>query len=323
MPFIIDTTFNPNFFLKNKHINTLYRFLFSNTKMDFERVSMNTNDEDFIHLDFLKVNSDKVVILIHGLEGSSSSNYIHTMAQTLNHVNYDVVAFNMRSCSGENNKLLSSYHSGKTEDLAEIIDYLKQNHSYNQIHIVGYSLGGNLALKFMGEFAASMSNKIKSATGVSVPCDLKGSVEAISKLENKIYMNGFLKTLKKKAIFKAIKFPNSNLDVSKIKKANNFYTFDDLVTAPIHGFIDANDYWRKSSCKQYISAIKSPTLLISSKDDPFLNESCHPVKEATSNTNFTFLQTSFGGHLGFVTGFKIQKQRWLENKIMQFIKQNS
>ena len=309
--------------LRNRHINTLYRFLFSNTKVDFKRKRMPTKDNDFIDLDFSKVNSNKIVIVIHGLEGSSDSNYIHTITKTLNAANYDIVAFNMRSCSGEPNNLLASYHSGKTEDLLEIIHFLENNYNYNQIHIVGYSLGGNLTLKFMGEFANKMPESVISAVGVSVPCDLKGSVEAISKWENKIYMNGFLKTLKAKAIAKAKQFPNAKLDIQKIKKATNFYVFDDLVTAPVNGFINAEDYWKKSSCKQFLNDIKLPTLLISAKDDPFLNENCHPIKEANESESFTFLQTNYGGHIGFVKGFNLKKQHWLENKILEFLNKTS
>ena len=323
MPFIQDTSFKPHFFLRNKHINTLYRFLFSNTKVKFERKRMRTQDNDFIDLDFSKVNSDTIVIAIHGLEGSSSSNYIHTITQTLNHANIDVVAFNMRSCSGEPNKLLSSYHSGKTEDLHEIILFLEKEFNYKQIHVVGYSLGGNLTIKFMGEFTNKMPNSVVSAVGVSVPCDLEGSVKSISQAENKLYMKGFLKTLKEKAIQKSIQFPNAKIDIDKINKATNFYAFDDLFTAPTNGFKNAKDYWSQSSCKQFIPSVKLPTLLVSAKDDPFLNEKCFPVKEAKENDFFTFLQTKHGGHLGFVTGFKMKEQRWLENVITSFIKEHT
>jgi len=323
MPFVQNKSFKPNFVLRNKHVNTLYRFLFSRTKVNFNRKRIETNDNDFIDLDFSKVNSDNIVIIIHGLEGSSSSNYMQTITETLNKANIDVVAFNMRGCSGEPNKLLSSYHSGKTEDLLSVIQFLEKNYNYHQIHIVGYSLGGNLTIKFMGEFANKMPKSVFSAVGISVPCDLKGSVEAISKAENKIYMNGFLKTLKEKAKQKSEQFPKANISARDIDKANNFYVFDDLFTGPINGFVDANDYWKKSSCKQFIKDINLPTMLISAKDDPFLNEACYPVKESIANDYFTFIQTEYGGHLGFVSGFRLKKQRWIENKILDFIVENS
>lgn len=321
MPFITDFSFQPIFVLRNKHINTLYRYAFSNTKTPFKRQRITTHDNDFIDLDFKQQNADKIVVVIHGLEGSSDSGYIHTIADTLSKAHFDICAFNMRSCSGEPNKLLSSYHSGKTEDLLEVISFLEKNYNYKQIHIIGYSLGGNLTLKFMGEFANRMPQSIVSAVGVSVPCDLEGSVISISKYS--LYENGFLKTLKEKAIQKSIQFPNSGIDVEKIKQCTNFYEFDDLYTAPIHGFKNAKEYWKTSSCKQFIPKIKLPTLLISSKDDPFLNAACFPIKEAQENKHFTFIQTKYGGHLGFITGFKTQNQRWLENTILAFIKKQS
>lgn len=323
MPYFQDTSLQPVFLLKNKHVNTLYRYFFSNTKVNFVRKRMQTQDNDFIDLDFNQNHFDKIVILIHGLEGSSNSNYIHTIADTLHNSKYDTVAFNMRSCSGEPNNLLSSYHSGKTEDLVEVISFIETNYAYKQIHIVGYSLGGNLTLKFMGEFAAKMPKLVTSAVGVSVPCDLEGSVISISLPENKIYNNGFLKTLKKKALQKAVLFPDNNLDIARIKKTKNFYDFDDLVTAPINGFKNAKEYWKLSSCTQFLPQIKLPTLLISSKDDPFLNAACLPVQEAVKSKSFTFIETEYGGHIGFVAGFRMKKQRWLENKIAAFIIKNS
>ena len=323
MPFIQDTSFKPKLLLRNKHVNTLYRFLFSHPKAIFNRKRIETKDNDFIDLDFSKVKSTKIVIAIHGLEGSSQSNFINSITQTLNQADYDVVVFNMRSCSGEPNRLLSSYHSGKTEDLLEIIRFLENNYNYEQIHIISYSLGANLALKFMGEFANAMPESIYSAVGISAPCNLKGSAEAILKPENKIYMNGFLKTLKEKAIDKAKKFPEANFDIKKIKKASSFYEFDNLVTAPINGFKNADDYWEKASCKQYLKSIKKPSLLISAKDDPFLNEACFPISEAEKNNHFTFIQTLYGGHLGFVEDFNLTKQRWIEKHVLSFIKENS
>ncbi len=319
MPYKINNTFKPNILLKNKHVNTIYRYLFSKVKVNFIRTRIETNDNDFIDLDISSVKSDKVVILIHGLEGSSDSNYIKSATALLNKDNYDVVAFNMRGCSGEPNKLLSAYHSGKTDDLLWVIQYLEKELKYKRLHIVGYSLGGNVAFKFMGEYAEVMPSIVKSTIGVSVPCDLKGSSISISAMENRIYMEGFLKTLRVKALEKMARFPEANLDKEKILKSKNFMEFDDVFTAPIHGFKDADDYWKQCSCKQFIPLITQPTLLISSKDDPFLNDACFPIKEAHENKHFTFMQTNYGGHIGFVAGFNMKKQRFIENEILEFI----
>ncbi|MEE9349757.1 MAG: alpha/beta fold hydrolase [Flavobacteriaceae bacterium] len=323
MPFIENTSFKPHLLLRNKHVNTLYRYFLSKVKIDFIRQRMSTKDHDFIDLDVSSVNSKKVVIAIHGLEGSSDSNYIHSITEVLNTNNYDVIAYNMRGCSGEANKLLSSYHSGKISDLIEVIDFIKANYKYQQIHIIGYSLSGNMTLKYMGEYADTIPNIVKSAIAISAPCDLKGSSNAISARENKIYMNGFLKTLKVKALEKIERFPDAGLDKQKIIFATNFSEFDSAFTAPTHGFIDADDYWKQSSANQFLKFITKPTLLISSKDDPFLSNTCLPINQSKNHPFFTFLQTNYGGHIGFTRGFFLKKERWLEYKILDFIKKNS
>jgi predicted alpha/beta-fold hydrolase len=323
MPFIQDTTFKPPFLLRNRHVNTLYRHYFNTIKVKFDRHRMQTRDDDFLDLDVSSVNSDKVVILIHGLEGSSDSNYIHSLTHVLNKNNMDAIAINLRGCSGEPNKTFVTYHSGKTDDLMDVVNHVTLHYDYKEIHIVGFSLGGNITLKFMGEFVHDMPEIIKTAVAVSAPCDLKGSCESMSKRENKMYMKDFLKTLKIKALEKIRRFPNSKLDKSKILQIKNFCDFDDHFTAICNDFIDANDYYKKSSSKPFIKFIEKPTLLISAHDDPFLSESCLPKEEAQNSQIFTFLQTERGGHLGFVAHFKISKSYWFENQIVLFINENS
>ena len=314
-------TFNPKFLFKNKHFNTAYRHFFSNLKINFKRKRIQTNDGDFLDLDFATVNANKVVIAIHGLEGSSDSSYIKTLTKTLNENNFDVIALNLRSCSGEPNKLLSSYHSGKSDDLLEVIQYIEKGYQYKKIHIVGYSLGGNITLKFMGEFADSTN--VNSAVAISVPCSLKGSSIAMTEKGNKMYVNNFLKTLRAKAKIKFEKFPDSNLEIHKILSAKNFSEFDNNYTAPAHGFKNANDYYEKSSSKQFLKFIKKPTLLITALDDSFLNEDCYPTKEAENSKHFHLLTTKYGGHVGFCQSFSMKNNYWCENQILSFIKNNN
>ncbi len=282
---------------------------------------MHTKDGDFLDLDFSTVNSDKVIVVIHGLEGSSNSTYIQSLTKKMNANNYDIIAVNLRSCSGEPNNLLSSYHSGKSEDLVEVIQYIKNNFNYKNINVVGYSLGGNITLKYMGEVGEN--SIVKSAIAVSVPCSLKGSSIAMTKKGNKLYVKNFLKTLIPKANLKFKKFPNSDLDIEKIRKAINFSDFDNNYTAPTHGFKNADDYYEKSSCTQYLKDIKKPTLLITSLDDPFLNEACFPTKEAKKSKHFHLLTTKYGGHVGFCEHFNMKKNNWLENQILSFIENNN
>jgi len=314
-----DSSYNPEFLFKNNHFNTIYRTLFQNLEINYTRKRLELEDGDFIDLDFSSVNSNKIVVAIHGLEGSSGSNYIKSLTKVLNQQQFDVVAINLRGCSGESNRKISSYHSGKTDDLDKVITYLNAKYSYKEINLVGFSLGGNMILKYLGEDIFDSHKMIRSAVTVSVPCDLKGSSIELSKFWNKAYMKRFLISLKNKLIVKSEQFPDSFLEMEKIKKAQNFFDMDNLYTAPAHGFKDALDYWEKNSSKQFIPSIKTPTLLITSQDDPFLSKSCIPVKEAKNNSNFILELTNYGGHVGFNSSFSKTNNHWLEKRIVGFL----
>lgn len=315
--------FNPRFIFRNKHFNTLYRYLMTNDKASFKRKRIPTTDGDFLDLDIASVQSERLIIAIHGLEGSSQSSYIQSFTNYANSNNFDVIAVNLRGCSGVPNLKLSSYHSGKTDDLLTVIEYAEANNRYQSIHLVGYSLGGNITLKFMGEFSDSHAQKIATAVGISVPCDLKSSGVAIDKFSNRLYQKNFLKTLKGKARDKMNRFPASNLKRKKILNARNFFEFDEYFTSITHGFKGAEDYYKKSSCKTFIPKIKKPSLLISALDDPFLSPSCYPFDEAKSNSNFHLVTPKYGGHVGFFTHLKVSKNSWLEEQILSFILSSS
>ncbi len=320
---IITSNFTPTLPFRNGHFNTLYRPLFMKETHQYNRKRIPTWDHDFIDLDFSFVNSKKIVVLIHGLEGSSESKYILSASTEINRAGYDTVSFNLRGCSGEDNLLLPTYHSGKTEDLNFIISYLLENYKYDNIMIVGYSLGGNLTLKYFGEYMSSLSDKVTCGVGISVPIDLATSGREMSTLKNKIYMREFLKSLRIKVIEKSKKFTNYPLDIKKLMEAKSFKDFDALYTAPVFGFSNAEDYWKKASAKPYLKHIKKPVLLISSLDDPFLPKECYPYKEAKNSSFFSFEATKYGGHVGFISSFSAQKNRWLENRIITFLKDNN
>jgi len=319
MALINNSTYDPKYYFKSKHFNTVYRTLFNNITIDYQRKRMETKDGDFMDLDFSTVNSPNIVLIIHGLEGSSNSNYVTSLTKICNENNLDVAAVNLRGCSEEPNRLLSSYHSGKTEDLTEIIDFIDNNYVYKSLHIVGFSLGGNITLKYLGEKGNHVPSKIRSAVTVSVPCDLKGSSESLAKIWNTVYMQRFLISLKKKSLIKLKQFPDAFLTKKNIEKVKTFYDFDNLYTAPAHGFHDAFDYWKKSSSKQFIPNIKTPSLLITSLDDPFLSKSCIPVQESKNHKYFNLEVTKYGGHVGFNSNLKNDNRYWLENRIVQFL----
>ena len=310
-----NSSYQPNLPFKSGHFNTIYRTLFHKMEVSFERERMETSDQDFMDLDFTRTGSKKLVVILHGLEGSSQSTYMKALTLVLKEEAMDSVAVNFRGCSGEANRLLSSYHSGKTDDLAEVFNYLEKHHEYDEYFLVGYSLGGNLALKYLGEGRSDISSKLKAAVAVSVPCDLKGSSEEISKFWNRVYMQRFLISLKKKTLEKLELFPEARLERERVGRVQNFLDFDNLYTAPVHGFTDAFDYWARNSCNQFLEGIQIPSLLITSTDDPFLSETCFPFKEAKSHRYFHLEATRFGGHVGFNSQFNKGSGFWLERRI--------
>jgi predicted alpha/beta-fold hydrolase len=188
--------------------------------------------------------------------------------------------------------------------------------------VVGYSLGGNITLKYFGEFALSIHNKVACAVAVSVPIDLASSSKVMGGFKNKLYMEKFLKSLRLKVYEKSQKFPEYKLDISQLMKAKTFKDFDGLYTAPVSGFSSPEDYWEKASSKPYLPSIKKPVLLISSIDDPFLSEECYPFKEARESNNFYLEVTKYGGHVGFMSEFSQNKNSWLEKRIIKFLSDN-
>jgi hypothetical protein len=319
---VFSSDFLPTMPFRNGYFNTTYRPLFMKDKATYTRKRITTWDHDFFDLDFSFVGSKTLVLLIHGLEGSSNSKY---MASSVNHLKkegLDTVCFNLRGCSGEDNLLLSTYHSGKTEDVDFVIKYLLKNYDYKNIIIVGFSLGGNLTLKYIGEQGENISPVVKGGVAVSVPIDIASAEFEMDKLKNKFYMEMFFKTMRNKLLEKAYKFPEYQLDQGKLFKATKFKHLEHLYTVPVFGFESPEDYWQKASSKPYLLNIKKPTLLINAKDDTFLSTACFPYEEAENSDFFFFEETKFGGHVGFMTSFKPIENRWLEHRIARFIIEN-
>ncbi len=319
MPIISDI-FSPSLPFKNGHFNTIYRPLFMKNTIVYDRTRVTTWDADFIDLDFSFVGSKSLVLLIHGLEGSSQSNYMITTSNYLNKKGFDTVCMNLRGCSGEDNLLLGTYHSGKTDDVDFIIKYLNKNYSYDEIILVGFSLGGNLTLKYLGEFS-DIPSQVKGGVAVSVPVDLTSSQAELNKLKNKIYLNEFLKTMKLKLLKKAEKFPDFKLNKELLFKASKFRHLEKQYTVPVFGFESSEDYWQKASSKPFIPEIKVPTLLINALNDSFLSKECFPTKEAKNMKNFYLLTPNYGGHVGFISSFTNTENDWLEKRIAQFIEE--
>ncbi|MBO0590948.1 alpha/beta fold hydrolase [Cellulophaga sp. E16_2] len=314
---LVASTYNPPILFKNGHLSTIYSGIFR--KVDGvaqERERITLFDTDFLDLDwsFASQKSNKVMIILHGLEGSAQRPYIMGSAKVFNQNGYDACAINLRSCSGAPNLLFRSYHSGATEDLDAVIQHILTNKSYDEIYIKGFSLGGNLALKYLGE-KREIPKAVKGAVAVSVPCDLYSSLKQLLLPENRLYAARFKKHLVEKLRVKQELFPNeiSDKDIASIKTLKDF---DDIYTSRAHGFTDAIDYYTKSSCLPFLPNIKIPTLIINSKNDSFLGPECYPYTEAEENKNL-FLETpNFGGHVGF---YGVKNTTYTEKRCLNFL----
>lgn len=301
------------------HRQTVYPTLFRKLPLVPQvRERINTEDGDFIDLDWThSKESEKLAILTHGLEGSSRGIYIRGMARALAKDGWDVLAWNFRGCSGEPNHRLESYHSGATHDLKAVIDHAEQTQQYRKIVLLGFSLGGNLTLKFLGDEGSQLSPKIKGSVNFSVATDLASSAKHLENLGNRIYMRRFMATLRSKVREKMQRFPGQISD-DGLDLMRTFREFDDAYTAPIHGFRDAADYWRQCSSGRVLEQIEVPTLLINAADDPFLTPACYPREIATKHAHFHLEIPESGGHMGFIE-FNAEKEYWSESRARSFL----
>ena len=321
MPILNSNTYSPAPLLRFGHLSTILPNILRKVKTPpYERFRLETDDGDFLDLDFSKVGSDTLVILTHGLEGSSDREYMSAMVNEVNANGWDALAINLRGCGGTPNNLYSSYHSGKSDDLKRVVNYVVNNYSYHSIMLIGYSLGGNITLKYVGEEGVEIHPTIKAAAAVSVPIMLHDSANELAKRANWIYMNRFVRKLSPKLKEKIKRFPQDDLSPKVIKKMKTFYDFDSLYTAPAHGFNSAEDYWERSSSRPFIKDIHIPTLLINAKDDPFLAANCYPYEEAESNPNFYLLAPEHGGHVGFMSRIWEKESYWHEKEMMNFFR---
>lgn len=299
------------------HIETILPALFRKVKdVNYVRERIKTPDDDFLDLDWLNNGAKRLVIISHGLEGNSTRPYIKGMARAFSNEDYDVLAWNFRGCSDEVNKQLRFYHSGETEDLELVIEHaLKRN--YNEVNLIGFSLGGNLTLKYIGERGNNLRQQIKKAVTFSVPLDLYSSCIKISEASNFLYSRRFLNNLKAKVISKAALMPES-LKTERLNDIKTIRDFDDHYTAPLHGFESALAYYKACSSIFFLDKIKIPTLIVNAKNDPFLSKSCYPEDELKQHDYVKFEAPEKGGHVGF-TAFNKKGLYWSEQRALNFI----
>lgn len=314
-------TYLPPFILRNGHIQSIYPSLFRKTRpLPFVRERIETPDKDFLDLDWIRQDNKRLVILSHGLEGHSRRPYITGMAGFAIDNKWDALAWNFRGCSETPNRHAHSYHSGKTEDLALVIDHAL-SHQYEEIALIGFSIGGNKTLLYLGKNHDHIPAKVIVAATLSVPCDLKSSSDHLAQLSHKLYMKNFLNSFKQKLKEKELRFPEL-INIDNFNKLKNFKDFDQRYTAPLNGFNSAEEYWEKSSSLFHLDKIKVPSLILNALDDPFLPDECYPIEQASINSNITLETPRYGGHVGFMPE-KQSLPYFSERRVIDFINRYS
>ena len=316
---ILPSRFRAPFFLRNGHVQTILPVLLPRrVRTDFVRERLELPDGDFLDLDWLRRGARRLAILAHGLEGSSTQTYIRGMAATLADAGWDVLAWNFRGCSGEPNRLPRAYHSGETEDLRAVV--ARAAADYPSLALVGFSLGGNVVLKYVGE--APPDPAVRAAVGICAPIDLAACAHQLDRhRSNRIYLQRFIVSLVEKIEAKAGRFPGV-VDATAARQMQTFQEFDDRYTGPLHGFRDADDYWTQSSARQFLPRITVPTLLIQPRNDPFLAPEAYPWPEAEANPHLYLEAPDSGGHVGFLD-LRNGLQPWSERRCAEFLNEHA
>jgi predicted alpha/beta-fold hydrolase len=327
---IIQSAFKPAWWLKNAHLQTIFPAFFRHTQPPaaLRRERLSTRDNDFLDIDHYGEAGQPIVILLHGLTGSSESGYIIGLQYTLAKLGLRTVALNFRGCSGESNRLARCYHSGETEDIHFLYQTLREREPETPMAAIGFSLGGNVLLKWLGEQGDRLD--LFAAIAVSVPLVLSICANKLDRGFSKIYRKNLLNELKQYVRLKLHHLETQGIEAEaeKIRQLgnlagiNSFWQYDDVVVAKLHGYRDVHDYYQRSSSRQFLKSIAVPTLVIQAADDPFMTLEVLPEEHELSPTVHLEIAQS-GGHVGFVTGaYPFRPRYWLEQRIPEFLMQH-
>lgn len=274
-------------------------------------------DGDFLDLDWTEPREGPLVLVLHGLEGSIESHYAAGLIHALVAAGFQAALMHFRGCSGEPNRLARSYHSGETEDLGRLVQVLTQRFPGRSLAAVGYSLGGNVLLKWLGEQGEAAG--LQQAVAVSVPFDLGRCAERLERGFSRIYQGHLLRRLKR-SVQRKLRRVEIPVDLARIARARSFREFDDCVTAPLHGFVDAEDYYLRCSSRPFLIRIRVPTLILHAADDPFMASDVVPGEDELSDS-VTLELSREGGHVGFVSGtVPLRAHYWLETRIVDHLR---
>lgn len=323
--------------LPGGHAQTIYSALWAPApQLSWQRLRVDTPDGDFVDIDWAEAahapqgscpaGSDaretapaRVLLLLHGLEGSSRSHYARSIGQHFSQRGYAVVLPHFRGCSGEPNRTVRAYHSGDVAEVDFLVAWLAQRYPHAERHAVGVSLGGNALMRWAGESGHSLHG-LQTLAAVSAPLDLAAGGRALSSGFNRwAYTRNFLRTLKPRIAAKARAFPG-HFDAQAALAARDLYEFDNAYTAPIHGFRDTADYWARASALPWLHGVRAPALVLNALNDPFVPADSLP-NPAQVSSHVLLHQPAQGGHVGFLSGRFPGHLRWLPNRLERFIEQ--
>ncbi len=301
---LVNPQYHPKGWFKNGHFSTIYSAKIRRGPVpEYRRDRLTLSDGDFLDLDWSLSNAKdntqtkSVVILLHGLEGNAQRSYMRGQAATLLAQGFDVCGMNFRGCSGTDNLKLQSYNAGKTEDLDQVVTHIAKLNRYSRIYAVGFSLGGSLLLNYLGAKKGDYQQIFK-AGAVSTPLDLSASIERLSQWDNRAYQWVFLSTLKAKYRKKQRAYP-MDLSADAPRAMTSLKDFDNLYTAPVHGCLNAEDYYQKNSPVNTLESVEQPVLILNALNDSFLSTTCIPVGLAQRSKNIYLEAPKYGGHVGF------------------------
>ncbi len=306
--------FRPAWWLPGPHLQTLWPALVRRRpQVVLRRERLELADGDFLDLDWGPQRSGPVVLILHGLEGSSRSGYARGLLAAVAARGWQGLVMHFRNCSGEPNRLARSYCAGVTDDLAHVVGVLRQRYPARPLAAVGYSLGASMLLKWLGE--AGRRTPLATAAAVSVPFLLERAARRMSLGASRIYQYSLLASCKASYRRKFAGRDDAPLALERLGELRNFFDFDDSITAPLHGYSGVADYYARASCRAYLAAIAVPTLILHARDDPFLLADAIPSEQELS-PSVTLELSGSGGHVGFVEGAWPGRGRyWLERRI--------
>ncbi|WP_022836155.1 YheT family hydrolase [Salisaeta longa] len=312
-------TYRPPLLLRGGHVQTIAASMLRRVTFAYGRaVRLATPDDDVLHAAWARAagGGTRVAVLTHGLEGSMQRPYMRGMARALTRRGWDVLAWNMRGCGPTINRQVATYHSGKTEDLDCVVQHALDE-GYERVVLIGFSMGGNLSLKYVGERGASLDARVAGAVAFSTPVDLAAASHRISHWTNWHYTRYFLRSLTETVRQKARQHPTA-VSTAPLQTIRSLPDFDDAYTAPLNGYADADEYYAKASCKPFLADIARPALLVNAANDPFLPTACYPTALAREHPQLVLEVPREGGHVGFVQ-FNDAGEYWSEVRAAQFL----